>query len=213
MDFATVFLFLFQPCAPTGFDILMRKFRGEISAEEVANLTLEVVDGESERNKSHRKCDLTGKLCMCLRCYFVGKRNYMHTVAAFGVPKATEVLPKILMDGAWARCQACSDTLSRQGWNLLDSPDDSATKAQAFDFQSQFDLDAPTLIYSVCHRDKPTCEYSGDLRRKAYAGASSLQVLLHVPHMRGQHIIDLVVVFAWLCDLQSLLRDSGLRRS
>ena len=83
----------------------------------------------------------------------------MHTVAAFGVSKVTEVLPKILMDGAWARCQACSDKLSRQGWNPMGSTDESATKAQAFDMQSQFDFDGRTLICPVCHRDKTIYGY------------------------------------------------------
>lgn len=45
--------FLSQQGAPKG--TLMRKCRGEISAEEIANLTLDVVDEEPEHNPSHRK--------------------------------------------------------------------------------------------------------------------------------------------------------------
>ena len=67
-----LFPFLFQQGAPTGPDILMRKLRGEISAEEVAHLTLEVVDGESECKDSHRKYDATGNLFICMHCFFCG---------------------------------------------------------------------------------------------------------------------------------------------
>lgn len=115
--------------------MLMRKLRGEISAARAANLTLEVVEGKSGCHKSQRKYDVTGQLFMCTRCFFVCSAPYMHTVAALGVCKATEVLPKNLVDGAWARCEAFCTKLGDNGCKPMGSTYANAFRSADLEFR------------------------------------------------------------------------------
>ena len=99
--------FLFRQGAPKDPAILMRKLRGEITAHEVANEAVEHLHETAECKKSSQKYDIKQELFRCLQCYWSGEREYMHNAEAFGVSKPSEVLPNLLMDGAWTRCEHC----------------------------------------------------------------------------------------------------------
>ena len=99
--------FLFRQGAPKGPAILMRKLRGEITAHEAANEAVEHLHETAECKKSSQKYDVRQELFRCLQCYWSGEREYMHKAEAFGVSKPGEVLPNLLMDGAWTRCEHC----------------------------------------------------------------------------------------------------------
>ncbi len=93
--------FLFTAGSPPGPDILMKKLRGEItgSCEELLELF-----GADLQTKA---TDPMQAEYMCTQCLLNGSPDYMKKAKEFGVTTPAELLTKILMDGAWTRCQKC----------------------------------------------------------------------------------------------------------
>ena len=113
MDPATLFAFSLSPGGAERPNSIMRKLRDKITAHEVANEAVEHLHKTAECKKSSQKYSIKQKLFKCLQCYWSGEREYVHNAEAFGVSKPGEVLPNLLIDGAWTRCEHC-DKRSRK---------------------------------------------------------------------------------------------------
>ena len=115
---------LFAQGPPHGPHVLMKKLRGEISADEV---TTEFEKIASAQTTPSKKPDATMTLYRCAQCFLIGKPDDMKPAAAFGVAAPQEISLKILADGAWTRCLSCREeaNLARRRAGLPDIHADS----------------------------------------------------------------------------------------
>ena len=113
----------------------MRKLRWEISAEQAANAALQTICEKAGCKKSSGRYVVTKELLMCTHCYFPDKNDYMHEATAFGAFKLAEVLPKVLMDGAWTRCGVCRAILPSSSGPSANLKSEDLRGSQAVVFQ------------------------------------------------------------------------------
>ena len=104
---------LFAQGPPTGPHILMQKLKGDITTEQAEELMLKATIDKRVKEESNRKQkgDMDTLYC-CAQCLLLGKKAYMKPRHAFGAYDANEILPKILKQGAWARCLECKEIAS-----------------------------------------------------------------------------------------------------
>ena len=99
---------------------------------------------------------------MCLHCYWSGEKDFMHEATAFGVSKTSQLLPKVLMDGAWTRCERCrskmpqtdtaaGDTAIQYGINIL--------KEQAMEHAANTEAKMERVKCVVCQEEKIQADY------------------------------------------------------
>ena len=91
----------------------------------------------------------------------------MHNVAAFGVSKTSELLPKILMDGAWTRCQRCRSKMPQTHTAAGDAAIEHSSnilKQQAVEHADNIEAnmrkDVEKLKCVVCQEQKIQADYS-----------------------------------------------------
>ena len=146
----------------------MRKLRGEISAQEAANAAVEHLHEMAECKKSSTKYDITQQQFMCLHCYWSGEREFLHNAAAFGVCKPSEMLPKLLMDGAWTRCEHCRKKIPQAQLSAdraADADVSDVLKSQALEQVASIEAGMEKLKCVVCKKDKIQSEYHHDMWR------------------------------------------------
>ena len=97
---------IFTRGPPAGPHILMKKLRGDITAEEVAAQFSEI---PPKKSKKKQQPDPLMILHTCSHCFLSGRPDYKKPARAFGVTAPQEVLSKILVDGAWTRCLQCRE--------------------------------------------------------------------------------------------------------
>ncbi len=124
----------FSPCLfirgpPKGPDRLIRKLRGDITAEQAMEEWLqeeESDEGEANENST----DPMKKQYRCTSCYLQGKKS-MHPLARFGVNDHRQFNHRFLRQGCWTRCTSCSQ---KQGvasrWNENGDITESATQGK-----------------------------------------------------------------------------------
>ncbi len=98
---------LFGRGPPVGPHILLRKLRGEISAEDVQKAFADADQEEEGRDDAEK--DPMKRLYRCTACFLVGRRDCRKPPQSFGAFSPTEILGRILEDGAWSRCLACRE--------------------------------------------------------------------------------------------------------
>ena len=102
----------------------------------------------------------------CAYIVFSSKQPFLHNAIAFGVKKDSELLPKLLMDGAWTRCLECTKSLGRSVGDCAGDVDVDATKAKAMDFAKAAEEHAEKLLCVVCKDSKPQSEFFQDTWNK-----------------------------------------------
>ena len=145
--------FLFRQGSPKGLAILMRKLRGEITAQEATNEAVEHLHETAECKKSSPKYDIRQQHFMCLQCYWSGEREYMHNAEAFGVSKPSEVLPALLVDGAWTRCEHCRKEFPQAQMSanrFANANIDALLKKQALEHAASIEVNMERLKCVVC---------------------------------------------------------------
>ncbi len=102
---------LFGRGPPVGPHVLLRKLRGEISAEDVQKAC---ADADQEGGRDDAEKDPMKRLYRCTACFLVGRRDCRKPPQSFGAFSPTEILGRILEDGAWSRCLACRELADAQ---------------------------------------------------------------------------------------------------
>ena len=103
---------------------------------------------------------------MCLQCYWSGEREYMHKAEDFGVTKSGEVLPNLLMDGAWTRCEHCrkkfpqAQMLANRAANVHI---DALLQKQALEHAKNIKVNMERLKCVACQEEKTRNEYHFNL--------------------------------------------------
>ena len=111
---------LFQHGTPKGPDLLLRKLRGEITAEQAAAKWR----GEDDSSSNDGDVDEAGERTIdpmtqeyrCMQCALQGRQN-MKKPAAFGIEDPTQLYSELIMDGMWTRCLACRTSQQTTGGN------------------------------------------------------------------------------------------------
>ena len=98
--------FLFSRGNPVGPVRLVRKLRGEITAEQACD---EWVQDSLEDAVEEDKKDPMSTRHLCTRCYLQGKGEYMLSARDFGVANADDFYPKYVSQGMWTRCLQCQE--------------------------------------------------------------------------------------------------------
>ena len=96
--------FLFSRGDPVGPRRLVRKLRGEITAEEAADEWFQ--DSREDAFQEEKKDPMSMKH-LCASCYLQGKGEYMLNAKNFGVTSADDYYSKYVSQGAWTRCLQC----------------------------------------------------------------------------------------------------------
>jgi hypothetical protein len=97
--------FLFRQGSPVGPQILIDKLRNDLRLEDVDDA---FVERETAKEPvGGKKKSLMEHKYLCAHCLLEGREPYMHTAIHFGAESAKDIFPKILKEGAWARCLSC----------------------------------------------------------------------------------------------------------
>ena len=86
----------------------------------------------------------------------------MHNAEVFGVCKPSEVLPNLLMDGAWMRCERCRKNIPEAQLSAnraADADVSDVLKSQALEQAASFEAGMEKLKCVVCKKDKTQSEY------------------------------------------------------
>ena len=98
--------FLFSRGNPVGPGRLVRKLRGEITAEQACDEWLQ--DSLEDAVEEDKKDPMSTRR-LCTSCYLQGKGEYMLSARDFGVANADDFYPKYVSQGMWARCLQCQE--------------------------------------------------------------------------------------------------------
>ena len=88
----------------------MRRLRGELTEEQAleqyCNEAVQEEQGDAQAELTEGALDPMKQTYACMQCLLQG-RPHMKTPREFEVWRPSELLRKILMDGAWTRCAKC----------------------------------------------------------------------------------------------------------
>jgi hypothetical protein len=97
---------LFQHGTPKGPDLLLRKLRGQITAEQAAAKWRGEEDSSSTDadvdEAGERRIDPMAREYRCMQCALQGRES-MKTPAAFGIENPTQLYSELILDGMWTR--------------------------------------------------------------------------------------------------------------
>ena len=97
---------LFTQGPPMGPHLLMRKLKGEITADAVAD---EWAKAEESARKREKGDEPMKRLFRCTQCWLSGRKDFMKPPPSFGVYASSDILAGIVAHGAWTRCLPCRE--------------------------------------------------------------------------------------------------------
>jgi hypothetical protein len=97
---------LFRRGAPTGPRVLMERLTGKLGPEGVRE-EFDQAARQEEAAKVAKQDEPMQVLYRCAQCALTGRTPCMRPPLEFGAMTPSEILPRIIADGGWARCMSC----------------------------------------------------------------------------------------------------------
>ena len=115
---------MFTRGPPPGPHLLLQKLTGKLDKEGVTEAWKVADEAEASSSKAKPE-DAMKQLHRCAHCFLSGASDYMKPATQFGVFTEADIMPKLVSQGAWARCEVCrqlANSKRRQsGLPLLDT--------------------------------------------------------------------------------------------
>ena len=89
---------------PLGPYRLLRKLKGDITAEEALQEWVDEDEVATTAGSMDTPTDVMKEEMLCTSCYLQGNATYMYPLQSFGVRWRAELYPKYIAQGAWTRC-------------------------------------------------------------------------------------------------------------